>query len=162
MAMMTGTKLTTLAKRAQMLADALLMKAALIAAPALRISLGVILLWIGLLKFADPTPVVGLIQASPFHALGNAGFVHFLGVLEVIAAALLLTNRAVRYVGLATVLLFASTLTIFLTTPAVVYGMAGFPHLSLAGQFLLKDLVLAAASITVAVQAASAQRKAAR
>lgn len=153
MAMMTGTKPPTIATRIQMVADTLLTFAAKIAAPALRISLGVILLWIGLLKFADPTPVVGLIQASPFHGLGNAGFVHFLGVLEVIAAALLLTNRAVRYVGLAAILLFASTLAIFLTTPAVVYGMAGFPHLSLAGQFLLKDLVLAAASMTVAVQA---------
>jgi uncharacterized membrane protein len=56
-----------------------------LAAPLLRISLGIILLWIGALKFADPTPVVGLLQASlPF--LASNAFVYLVGVLEVEAA----------------------------------------------------------------------------
>jgi uncharacterized membrane protein YkgB len=39
------------------------------AGPFLRISLAVILAWIGVLKFVDPSPVVGLLQASlPFLA----------------------------------------------------------------------------------------------
>ncbi len=117
-----------------------------IATPFLRLSLGIILLWIGALKFADPTPVVGLLHASlPF--LAAKSFVYGLGVLEVVAAAFLLTNHAVRYVALFAVLLFAGTLTIFLVAPMVSYGSQGFPHLTLAGQFLLKDLVLAAGCV---------------
>jgi uncharacterized membrane protein YkgB len=47
--------------------DTLFAIAQRIAARFLRISLGIILLWIGALKFVDPTPVVGLLQASlPF------------------------------------------------------------------------------------------------
>jgi uncharacterized membrane protein YkgB len=117
-----------------------------IASPLLRISLGVILFWIGALKFADPSPVVGLLAASlPF--LASNGFVYVLGTLEVIAAVLLFAGIGVRYVGLLCVALFAGTLTIFAIAPAVTYGGHGFPYLSLAGQFLLKDLVLASAAI---------------
>src|SRR5260370_42709159 len=104
-----------------------------VAAPFLRISLGVILLGIGLLKFHDPTPVVGLIQASfLFHALGFSGFTYGLGPLEIIGALLLFLNLGVRYVGLFVALLFVGTLGIFLTAPMVTYGTAGFPFLSLA------------------------------
>jgi uncharacterized membrane protein YkgB len=119
-----------------------------LAAPALRISLGVILFWIGLLKFHDPSPVVGLIQASfLFRPLGFSGFVYLLGTLEVVAALLLFLNIRVRYVGLVVVGLFVATLSIFLTAPMVSFGTAGFPFLSLAGQFLLKDLALAAGAL---------------
>ncbi|MBI1853141.1 MAG: DUF417 family protein [Planctomycetes bacterium] len=114
----------------------------------LRLSLGVILLWIGALKFADPTPVVGLLKAS-FPFLATNGVVYALGTVEVAAALLLFANRGVRFVGTLLVGLFAGTLTIFVIAPAVSYGAAGFPYLSLAGEFLLKDLVLVAASVAL-------------
>jgi uncharacterized membrane protein YkgB len=115
-----------------------------IAAPFLRISLGIVLLWIGTLKFVDPTPVVGLLHASlPF--LASATFVYLLGILEVLASFALFGNIGVRYVGLLILVLFAGTLTIFLVAPSV----TGFPFLTLVGQFLLKDLVLFAATVTV-------------
>jgi uncharacterized membrane protein YkgB len=121
-----------------------------VAAPAMRISMGVILLWIGLLKFHDPSPVVGLIQASfLFHPLGFSVFAYLLGALEVIAALLLFLNIGVRFVGLLVLGLFAGTLSIFLTAPMVTFGSAGFPFLSLAGQFLLKDLALASGALTL-------------
>jgi uncharacterized membrane protein YkgB len=121
-----------------------------IAAPFLRISLGVVLFWIGALKYFHPAPIVGLLQASfLLRFLATNGFVYLLGTLEIVAAVLLLGNIAVRYVGLLVVLLFVGTLTIFVTAPAVTYGAAGFPNLSLAGQFLLKDLVLAGAALAV-------------
>jgi uncharacterized membrane protein YkgB len=41
--------------------------------------------------------------------------------------------------------LVAGTLTIFVTSPAV----TGFPFLNMAGEFLLKDLVLFAATFAV-------------
>ncbi len=61
-----------------------------------------------------------------------------------------------RYVALLSLVLFAGTLTIFVIAP----GVAGFPLLTLMGQFLLKDVVLACAAITVmARDAASHEAK---
>ena len=111
----------------------------------LRISLGLVLLWIGALHLQNPHSTVVLLSMSlPF--LASSAFVHVLGALEVIAGVLLLAGLWLRYVGLLTLVLFAGTLTIFVIAPAV----TGFPILTLIGEFLLKDVVLASAAITVA------------
>lgn len=124
----------------------------------LRISMGLILLWIGGLKFVDPAPVVGLLQAS-FAFLASNPIVYLLGLVEVVLAILLLAGIGVRYVGLVLIGLFAGTLVIFLIAPAVTYGDRGFPFLSLPGEFLLKDLVLmAAATALVAMETDAAAR----
>ena len=116
--------------------------------PFLRISLAIILAWIGALKFVDPSPVVGLLQASlPFLAFN--GFVYLLGAVEIVVAILLVTGIFQAYAGLITVGLFLGTLTIFVIAPSV----TNFPTLSLAGQFLLKDLGLLAAAVNVIVMA---------
>ena len=122
--------------------DALFAAAQRIAAPLLRISLGIIVLWIAALKFVDPTPVVMLLKASlPF--LAYDGFVYAVGAVEVVAALALIFAIGVRYVGLVVLGLFAGTLTIFVISPMV----TGFPFLNVTGQFLLKDLVLLAATV---------------
>jgi len=119
----------------------------------LRISLGLVLLWIGALHLVNPQPIVALLSLSlPF--LAFSAFVYVLGALEVIAGVLLIAGLWVRYVGLLTLVLFAGTLTIFLIAP----GVTGFPLLSLVGQFLLKDVVLASAAITVAAMDAAKQK----
>jgi uncharacterized membrane protein YkgB len=128
--------------------EPLLRLASRFATPALRLSLAVVLLWIGALKFVDPTPVVGLLQAS-FSFLAFPQFVYLLGTAEVVAGALLVLGMAQPLVGILCMGLFAGTLTIFVIAPAVSYGEAGFPNLSLAGEFLLKDLVLFAASLAL-------------
>ena len=118
----------------------------------LRISLGLVLLWIGALHLQNPHSILVLLSMSlPF--LASSTFVYVLGALEVIAGVLLIAGLWVRYVGLLTLILFAGTLTIFVLTP----GLTGFPLLTLTGQFLLKDLVLAAAALTVAATDASRQ-----
>ena len=115
-----------------------------ISGPFLRFSLAIILAWIGALKFVDPTPVVGLLHGSlPF--LAFSGFVYVVGAIEIFVAILLATRIALPYAGLALVILFLGTLTIFAGAPSV----TGFPALSLAGQFLLKDLGLLAASVNI-------------
>jgi uncharacterized membrane protein YkgB len=122
--------------------DALFAAAQRIAAPFLRISLGIIVLWIAALKFVDPSPVVMLLKASlPFLAFD--GFVYLVGVVEVVAALALILGIGVRYVGLVLLGLFTGTLTIFVISPMV----TGFPFLTLTGQFLLKDLVLFATTL---------------
>ena len=120
--------------------------------PFLRIAMGVVLLWIGALHFVDPGAVVGLLGASlPF--LAFTAFAYVLGAVEVTLGVLLFLNVATKYVGLALVGLFAGTLLIFLVAPKVVYGDMGFPLLALPGEFLLKDLVLMAASINISAMA---------
>lgn len=118
------------------------------ARPFLRIGLGLILLWIGALKFVDPSPVVGLLDAS-LGFLAIDAFVYFLGVVEVLCALALFANIGIRYVAPVLMVLFAGTLLIFLIAPSVSYGEGGFPYLSLAGEFLLKDLVLFAAALAL-------------
>ena len=63
-----------------------------------------------------------------------------------------------RYVGLGVLVLFGGTLTIFLIAPMLTYGPHGFPVLSLLGQFLLKDTVLAAAAINLVALDSARQR----
>jgi hypothetical protein len=92
------------------------------AGPLLRLSLGVVLFWIGCIHLLDPQPdVVLLSQSLPF--LAFTIMVYLLGSLEIIAGILLLANRWVRYVTLLCLALFAGTLTIFVIAPAV----TGFP-----------------------------------
>ena len=130
-----------------------------IAEPLLRFTLGLVLLWIAALKFYDPTPVRGLLAAS-LPVFAHNGFVYALGALEILAALALFAGIWVRYVGLGILLLFAGTLTIFVVAPAIVYGPHGFPVLSLLGQFLLKDTVLAAAAINlIALDSVSAMSR---
>lgn len=128
--------------------DALFRVAQRVAEPLLRVTLGVVLVWIAGLKFYDPTPVRGLLAAS-LPVFAHNSFVYALGGLEVLAALALFTGIWVRYVGLGLLFLFGGTLTIFLVAPAITYGPHGFPVLTLLGQFLLKDTVLAAAAINL-------------
>ncbi len=116
----------------------------------MRISLGLVLLWIGSLHLDNPQSIVVLLSMSlPFLAFST--FVYVLGALEVIAGVLLIAGLWVRYVALVTLVLFAGTLTIFVIAP----GVTGFPVLNLTGQFLLKDVILASAAITVAARDAA-------
>lgn len=122
-----------------------------IASKFLRFSLGIVLIWIGALKFADPTPVIGLFEAS-FSFLAFNQFVYLLEIVEVIAGILLFAVFMIQYAGILLVALFAATLIISLIAPAVSYRESGFSYLSLAGEFLLKDLVLMAGSYAIIAQ----------
>src|SRR5690348_16425174 len=84
----------------------------------LRISLGLVLLWIGALHLYNPQSIVVLLSLSlPF--LASSAFVSLLGALEVLAGVLLIAGVWLRYVRLVTLVLFAGTLTIFVIAPAV-------------------------------------------
>ena len=135
--------------------DSLSQLIARIAYPFLRIAMGIVLVWIGGLKFVDLSPVVGLIGASPFAFLASNGFVYLLGAGEVFVGVLLFANIQVKYVGILTMGLFVGTLAILILTPKVAYGDAGFPLLSLPGEFLLKDIVLMAASASLSAMASA-------
>ncbi|MGU8079314.1 YkgB family protein [Burkholderia pyrrocinia] len=126
----------------------------------LRWSLVVIFLWFGGMKFTayEAGGIAPFIANSPLmswlHALfGVEGASIAIGAVELTTAAMLAVGSRVP---LASVLgaamssaTYAMTLTFMLTTPGVGEPTAGgFPAISAPiGQFLLKDLVLLAASL---------------
>ena len=80
-----------------------------LAGPLLRVSLGLVLLWIGFIHLVDPQPAVILLSMSlPF--LAFSAFVCVLGALEIIAGILLIAGLWVRYVALLSLALFSRTL----------------------------------------------------
>ncbi|MBV9078124.1 MAG: DUF417 family protein [Methylobacteriaceae bacterium] len=126
----------------------------------LRWSLVVIFAWFGGMKFTayEANGIAPFIANSPFMswlhaAFGVQGASRFVGVIELSTAAALALGAfrpAFSALGAAmSAATYLTTLTFFLTTPGVAEPTAGgFPAISAApGQFLLKDLVLLAASL---------------
>jgi uncharacterized membrane protein YkgB len=87
-----------------------------LAGPFLRLSLGLVLLWIGCIHLVTPQPVVRLLSLS-LPLLAESAFVSVLGALEVIVGILLIAGLWVRYAALLSLVLFAGTLTIFVIAP---------------------------------------------
>ena len=126
----------------------------------LRWALVVIFLWFGGMKFTSyeangiapfmiHSPIMSWIPAT----FGVQGASYVIGIAELTTAAALILGAflaPVSALGAAmSTATFLTTLTFFLTTPGVAEPTAGgFPAISAApGQFLLKDLVLLAASL---------------
>lgn len=140
----------------------------------LQWSLFVVFLWFGAMKFTsyEAEGIAPFIANSPamswLHSLfGVRGASGVIGAIELATAAALATgafNRLALVLGAAmSCATYAITLTFFLSTPGVAEPTAGgFPAISAPiGQFLLKDLVLLAAS-SVLLRTALASWKAAR
>jgi uncharacterized membrane protein YkgB len=128
----------------------------------LRIALIVVFVWFGCMKFTayEANGNAGLIANSPFMswmnvAFGIQGASYVIGVIELSTAAALIAGAFVPLfsaLGAAmSTMTFAITLTFFLSTPGVAEPTAGgFPAISAPiGQFLLKDIVLFAASLNL-------------
>lgn len=124
--------------------------------------LGVVMpmLMIGLLKFIfiEVEALKPLISQTPWLAwlyavFGEAGTSHLLGVVEILAAMLLIASRwSVRAAiagGALCTLTFATTLSIMLAVPIWEAASGGFPWLNRAGSFLIKDLALLGVSLVV-------------
>lgn len=128
----------------------------------LRWALVIIFLWFGGMKFTayEAHGIAPLMMHSPIMSwipalFGVQGASYFIGVIELSAAGALIIgafNALFSALGAAmSTLTYAITLTFFLSTPGVAEPMAGgFPAISAGtGQFLLKDLVLLAASVVL-------------
>lgn len=134
-------------------------------------ALALIFLWFGCLKFTqyEAAGIAPLIMNSPFvvwthGALGIAGASKLIGVYEVLTGLLIAArpvNPKLAVVGGAmATLCFLVTVSFMFTTPGVV--QAGFDNplaiSAFPGQFLLKDVVLLAASIAVLLGARAETR----
>jgi putative oxidoreductase len=114
----------------------------------LRIALGVVYLWFGILKIAGVSPIGDLVAAMlPF--LPHDAAVVGMGWAEVILGAALIIGFGVPWIAAAMILHLLGTFGVFLFHPAIVHN--GNPFVvTLEGEFILKNLVLIAALIVVA------------
>jgi len=131
----------------------------------LRYSIVIVLVWIGAMKFTayEAGAIQGLVASSPFTAWLYSVFSvqatsNLIGSIEIATAlALVLApfHRNIAIVGsAAATATFALTLSFLFTAPGWEQSLGGFPALSVVpGQFLLKDVVLLAASISLLVPA---------
>src|SRR5258707_5142708 len=140
-----------------------------------RYGLVVVIAWIGALKYTtyEAVAIQPLVAHSPllswvYHIFNVRPFAAVLGTAEITAALLIALRPLAPRVSVPgsalAVLLFLGTLSFLLTTPGVTAAPAGgFPVLSvLPRQFLLKDLVLAGASLWTLGDSLGATRSHAR
>lgn len=113
----------------------------------LRICLGIVFSWFGLLKVLDVTPVADLIQSS-FAFLPFEFPIFWLGVAESIIGAGLMLKFALRFVlGLMWIMLAGTFLSLFFN-PDLFFDGNGF-LLTVEGEFIIKNLVLLSAGMVI-------------
>ena len=111
--------------------------------------------------------IEGLISSSPltswlYNIFSLQGAANFIGTFEIataIAITLTPVNRLIGIIGsLGAIATFAVTSSLLLTAPVWEATLGGFPALNVVpGQFLVKDIVLLAASITLLGKALKAK-----
>jgi reactive chlorine resistance protein C len=124
----------------------------------LRYGLVLVLVWIGAMKFTafEAKAIQPLVANSPLLAwtygvLTLRGLSNLLGCVELTIAALIairpLAPRLSAVGSVMAVGTFLTTITFLFSTPGWEASLGGFPALSDAGGFLLKDVVLLAAAV---------------
>jgi uncharacterized membrane protein YkgB len=117
-----------------------------------------VLVWIGAMKFTafEAKAIQPLVANSPLLAwtygvLTLRGLSNLLGCVELTIAALIairpLAPRLSAVGSVMAVGTFLTTITFLFSTPGWEASLGGFPALSDAGGFLLKDVVLLAAAV---------------
>jgi uncharacterized membrane protein YkgB len=119
-----------------------------LAVPLLRISLGIVFVWFGMLKILDLSPVSGLVAKTVYWVDPDL-VVPGLGVLEVTVGVLLLFGRALRLAILLLVAQMAGTFLTFLVLPNVTFRHGNPLLLTVEGEFVVKNLVLLSAALVV-------------
>ena len=126
---------------------------------AVRYSVVIVLAWIGAMKFTgyEAGAIEGLVASSPllawlYQVLDLQGVSNLIGSIEIATALALGLGAFSRTAGiagaLAAIATFSITLTFLFSAPGWEASLGGFPALSVVpGQFLLKDVVLLAASV---------------
>ena len=113
----------------------------------LRIALGIIFFWFGALKLSGFNPVYDIVYASfPILADGIGNL--FLGGLETLIGLALICNVLKKTTHAILVVHLLGTFGVFVTAPEIMFS-PGFPMLTLAGEFVVKNLSLVMGGIVV-------------
>ncbi len=118
------------------------------AIPALRICLGIVFLWFGLLKVLGVSPVVGLIQET-YYFFPTSAFIFILGIWEVLVGLGLIFNVALRATLALLWVQMAGTLFAVVLAPSMFFVGYNPFLLTMEGEFVVKNLVLIAAGLVI-------------
>jgi uncharacterized membrane protein YphA (DoxX/SURF4 family) len=116
--------------------------------PLLRISLGVVFLWFGLLKIFDVSPVSELVAKTIYWFDPNV-VVPALGVFEVFVGACLVAGRLMRVALPLLVLQMAGTFLVLVLLPGMAFRDGNPLLLTVEGEFVIKNLVLMSAALVI-------------
>lgn len=116
--------------------------------PVLRVSLAVVFIWFGGLKIFGTSPVFELV-ASTVYWVDPSWFVPTLGVVEVLVGLGLLFRVGLRLVLAVLFAQLVGTFLVFVLLPDVAFQGRNPLALTTEGEFVVKNLVLLAAAMTV-------------
>jgi uncharacterized membrane protein YkgB len=119
-----------------------------IGVPLLRISVGVVFLWFGLLKIFDVSPVSGLV-AKTIYWFDPDLVVPALGAVEVFVGLCLLAGRLMRIALPLLVLQMAGTFLVLVLLPDIAFRDGNPLLLTVEGEFVIKNLVLLSAGLVI-------------
>ncbi len=140
------------------LADVVLALLRPIAVPLLRIALGVVYVWFGILKVLGLSPVADLVASMVPFVPSNVAVVG-MGVAEVVLGLALIAGFLVPWIAAAQVLHLLGTFAVFVVHPEVAF--TGNPFVvTLEGEFIAKNLVLVTALLVVAAHTKPRTKKA--
>ena len=118
------------------------------APPLLRLSLGIVFVWFGILKITGQTPV-GEMVADTIFWLNPDWFVPLLGVFETLVGVGLLLGRGLRLVLALFVLQMMGTFLVLVVQPNVAFQDGNPLMLTTEGEFVVKNLVLLSAGLMI-------------
>lgn len=124
----------------------------------LRVSLGAVYLWFGALKLVGVSPVLGLVRQS-YPSMGTLPLYLALTLFELTLGVLLLAGVWPRWTAAAVVFHLMGTFGVMVFAPHDAFN-PWFPFLTMDGEFVIKNLVLLAAAITVLIGVNKAPRQA--
>jgi putative oxidoreductase len=119
-----------------------------IGVPLLRISLGVVFLWFGLLKIFDVSPVSGLV-AKTIYWFDPDVVVPALGAFELFVGACLVAGRLMRIALPLLILQMAGTFLVLVLLPDVAFRDGNPLLLTIEGEFVVKNLVLLSSALVI-------------
>lgn len=117
------------------------------AIPVLRVALGIVFFWFGALKVLGVSPVVELVE-STYSFLPASEFVIILGIWEMLIGIGLLSKRCLRTTLVLLWLQMFGTFISLALAPSMFFTGNVFV-LTIEGEFVVKNLVLVAASLVV-------------
>ena len=114
----------------------------------LRLSLGIVFVWFGVLKILGVSPVTGMIQAA-YPSFPEPAFMVFLGVWEVLIGLGFLFNKMIKATVALMWLQMAGIFLCLILVPQLFFQHGNPLILTSDGEFVIKNLVLLASSLTV-------------
>ena len=114
----------------------------------LRVCLGIIFCWFGVLKVLGQSPVAALV-AHTVYWVSPAFFIPFLGLWEIAIGIGLVCKLALRLTLLLFWLQMAGTFLVLVIRPDTAFLHSNPLLLTLEGEFVIKNLALIAAGVVV-------------